>query len=341
MKNISLLLSTMVISAITVAQPVLTNSIATNIGDSQLYYQGDTSYTAMDSLVGPHLFWNYKYLGGNAPAFSSLSNDIQDISTTAFAADFPQSNICDEIGQVKVFRRNYADSIICSGYSFYEVTAGDVLVKFTLDSLKLMQFPFTYGDSIVDNIAGTATISSFGVQPFAGNVKLKADGYGTLILPGMNYNNVLRVKVTENSTITPGFPFPPIAFSRIQYYYYQPGVHNFPVFVYNVVSALSTVEKRIYSIHPLTGYTNTPVINQLAVTVFPNPSTEMLNITGLPTEGNVLFLIIDAQGKEVINTQSFGTNQAALDVSTLATGTYFLNVLKDGTVYWNTTFVKQ
>jgi hypothetical protein len=179
-----------------------------------------------------------------------------------------------------------------------------------------------------------------GNQPFSGQVHLKADGYGTLMLPGMNYNNVLRVKVTENSSITPGFPFPPQNFTRIQYYYYQPGIHNFPVFVYNIVTAAGNVEKRIYSIHPLTGYTNTTLINQLAVTVFPNPTSETLQITGLPSSGDVQFMVFDAQGKVVMNNTSNGVHQL-LDVSALASGSYVLHILKDGASYWSTTFIKQ
>lgn len=60
------------------------------------------------------------------------------------------------------------------------------------------------------------------------------------------------------------------------------------------------------------------------VTVFPNPTKEFLNFN-FPSETQGMIILNDLKGK-VINKKSFQAKDISMDVSTLATGTYFATV---------------
>jgi len=69
------------------------------------------------------------------------------------------------------------------------------------------------------------------------------------------------------------------------------------------------------------------VLNNSIIKIYPNPSTQFLNITFSEKEGNLTIKVMDIAGKEVLSTPSNGLQSVvSLNVSNLASGLYFLNV---------------
>ena len=78
---------------------------------------------------------------------------------------------------------------------------------------------------------------------------------------------------------------------------------------------------------------------ETAITVYPNPAKETINISGITAE-NAIVTINDLLGKVVLTT-SLNKNQNSLDVSHLKTGLHFISLtLQDGTSFQKA-FVKK
>ncbi len=77
------------------------------------------------------------------------------------------------------------------------------------------------------------------------------------------------------------------------------------------------------------------VLQENAITVYPNPAQETLNISGLTAE-NTVVTISDLLGK-VVHTISLAKDQNSLDIRQLKTGMYFLSfTLDNGTIFQKT-----
>lgn len=57
-----------------------------------------------------------------------------------------------------------------------------------------MKYPFSYGDQFTDNFKGVALFNKDYKIEFTGDNTVTADAYGTLILPNLILDNVMRVK---------------------------------------------------------------------------------------------------------------------------------------------------
>lgn len=74
--------------------------------------------------------------------------------------------------------------------------------------------------------------------------------------------------------------------------------------------------------------------NQLSeVKLFPNPSSQYLNMTGVNT--TTAYTILDLNGKQILT--GLINTDAPIDISALATGIYFINISETGTLK----FIKQ
>jgi hypothetical protein len=60
----------------------------------------------------------------------------------------------------------------------------------------------------------------------------------------------------------------------------------------------------------------------MAVSIFPNPASNILNISGM--KGSGFARIIDMNGKEVINAIQLNSNTQQIDISQIPDGNYML-----------------
>jgi hypothetical protein len=303
------------------AQPTLTSANVNGIGTSQVYYVADSNAVTYDAITGAGVTWDYSTIGGYN--MTTNTNSILDISSTAFAADYPSATMADELGTIYSFTNYFPDTLVSYGYSFYEVTAGTVLVKFTTDTLYMMTYPFTYGDSYSDNIAGTAE-TAFGTFPFTGTVTVNADGHGTLLVAGNTHSNVLRVKISENSTIQAGIPFGNIDLTRVQYYYYDPAASNFPIFAHSTVAALGAGQTIVLTTDMLMDNVGVQEEAVAAVNVWPNPVAAELQFTSDSPVYQVV--ITDNTGRMVVNEKLNRATSGTLSLETLVAGMYQVSI---------------
>ena len=71
----------------------------------------------------------------------------------------------------------------------------------------------------------------------------------------------------------------------------------------------------------------------LSLSVFPNPTSGLLNIPLNADDKNVQVIITDNLGKQVIKTDNLESNHGELNIETLPSGIYFYNVIKNNTSY--------
>lgn len=95
------------------------------------------------------------------------------------------------------------------------------------DPKTLMPYPFTYGNSHIDNFTANYSSGPNSVTE-AGNFTVTADGYGSLVLPYGAINNVLRVRIVENFTQTIA-GFPPFEYVVETYAWFHPRL-AYPIF---------------------------------------------------------------------------------------------------------------
>jgi hypothetical protein len=76
------------------------------------------------------------------------------------------------------------------------------------------------------------------------------------------------------------------------------------------------------------------------IKVYPIPTTDVLNITGLDLKMGYKIIITDVSGKELINQQLIGSNTATISTSVLNAGVYFANIKDDAGITKTIKFVK-
>ncbi len=309
------------------AQPTLNaGNNATIAGESQTYYIADSNAVDYASTTGAGVTWDYSSLWMYG---QTADNDVTASSNT----DFPSSAISDNLeNSLDIYRNNYADSIVAQGYVLTIPGMGNATVTLT-DELRLMEYPFTYGNSFTDDLDGEASvaISPFPV-PYSGSIVVEADGYGTLELGTTTFNNVLRVKVSETSSADAtllGAGVIPII--RTQYFYYEPGTSKFPVLMYVTMDINGTVSSAVYSSISLPA--NNIEENTLsAFNLSPNPANNMVNINvSSETSSSAQMNILSSVG-QVISSENVqlnkGNNVIRKNLDGLSSGIYFVRISK-------------
>ncbi len=309
------------------AQPTLNaGNNATVAGDSQTYYIADSNAVDYSSTVGAGVTWDYSALWMYG---QTADNDV----TTSTNSDFPSSAIEDDLeNSLAIYRNNHADSIVAQGYVLTIPGMGNATVTLN-DELRLMEYPFTYGDSFTDDLDGNASvgISPFPI-PYSGTVNLEADGHGTLELGGTTFSNVLRVKLSEASVADAsamGAGMIPI--NRTQYFYYEPNTSKFPIFMHVTMDINGTVSSAAYSsiVLPLNSIEESSFSS---VKLSPNPAHNVVNVNlSSVSAGMAQMTVVNSIGK-VISTENIqlnkGNNLITRDLTELSSGIYFVKITK-------------
>jgi hypothetical protein len=309
--------------------PTLTSSNINPIASVHTFYVADSNASNLDAVVGAGVTWDYSTLQGYT---TTVDNNILSAATAANAADFPTSVKADELeGNFMIYQNQVVDSIFAQGYTFSEPSIGDALIVMSGDEAKVMQYPFTFGNTFSDSLAGTLDI--VGPTPvsggFSGLVIAVADGHGTLLLGTNTYTNVLRIKVTEDSEADLGI-FGTVDVDRVQYYYYQPGSQNFPVFIHTNLNALGNSQTVVYSQDLLSILSTAELSENVSVNIYPNPVSDQMTIQlSSNANFNTEISIKDILGKTVISRNQLiktGNNTINLNANNLRSGVYMVNI---------------
>jgi hypothetical protein len=173
-------LTTVVLKAI----PVLTQStFSPGIGEVAIGYAADTSINPGGS--GANVAWTFNNLVLSGDSF--FSTGVTPASTP-FSSSFPSSTIAyEEAGDF-----DYINST--SGiFQILGSSTGSNLFYYT-PALTYMTFPFTFGSTCSTPAYTQTTVQ----DTFTGSLYTTADAYGTVIINGRTFNDVLRIKIVQD-----------------------------------------------------------------------------------------------------------------------------------------------
>ena len=81
-------------------------------------------------------------------------------------------------------------------------------------------------------------------------------------------------------------------------------------------------------------------INKVSVTIFPNPVIQNLNIRFQSTEQNIIVILVDMNGKQILENSFNNQDEVSIDVSTLENGNYVC-LIKLSKITISRKFIKQ
>lgn len=329
MKKTLLLLSVFT-SAIASAQLTQANEPA--IGDTQIMYMCDTSYfTKNTAAAGNGVTWDFT----NCGKVSNGATRTVAVKTPSTITDkYPSATKAIDIqGYMTSYFSSTATARNSKGMQFTQPGFGEISVILNdANDEKVMEYPYNFGNSHLDNFTGEVKSTQVNTT-CTGKGNFRVDGKGTLKLnAATTLANVLRYKLEDSvdaSTTFAGLPVT-IKIIRTQFEYYDlDNSKELPVFVYGklrmiVSGALNTdvTQKLILSAVQPDGVASLTEAGELNVSIYPNPTTGIINISGLTSEAVVT--ITDLQGKTVYsNTVSNGQ----IAINEFQAGVYVMEVV--------------
>ncbi len=298
MKQIILLIAAAMLATTVSAQTVLrlqSHGLLPN-------HKNDMKITqyAEPGVHGRNVIWNFTNLELKKDFLGIIEDAIQSKSS----ANFSQANVVlEEFGNYFYFKVTEA-GIEHHGFSS---STGQTRIAYDVPFVK-MRYPFAYGNSFNGDFSGRYFSLEKEIGTIAGSYEVKADGVGTLLLPGnVSYDNALRVKESKSYTRT-------LHGSKLQiqdetYRWYVNG-HRFPLLT--LIKSTYTTPDGSTSSTTLAAYN--PVIiaepasalsaNSLAAemgfSTYPNPFRDQINIKySLQEVSNVNLSVFDLNGRLV------------------------------------------
>lgn len=322
--------------ASTIANAQMTTLNEPAIGETSTMFLCDSLTPNLDGTVGAGVTWDYTGLMSYPGETRVVS--VVDPATTAYATDYPTST---KAFQVENALTTYFSSTVTDrtsqGFFFNEVTFGDVLATYTIDEQTMVTYPFALGNSIGDTYNGNINYSFNGfpvTETLIGTSYAWIDGSGTLNLPNaVSVPNIIRYKAID--TATTNVPLVGVAnLIRTQYEYYDYTNQNLPIFIHTTISmaqsgGLALAEITMVLSKFEANYIGIEENNAFTFNVFPNPTTELFHVEGNFT-GESIGSIIDQSGR-VLKTMNV-QNGTSVDVSDLASGSYFFAIEDNGFV---------
>lgn len=257
----------------------------------------------------------------------TLGTAIPTNYTTPTAAElvtFPGSTIKMSDGTNTIFYKASPTKLEITGIINPQAT-----LNLSTDNGTYITYPTTFGTTQNDTAKGTF-ISSLANGICVGTTSTEADAYGTLLLNGQTYNNVLRVKLVQNFSlhlpidITLTNPLGTVTNTAYSYY---DASHRYPLLSSTTinlsVSALginqTTTTAVALNIATL-GVNN--VIKKESFGVYPNPAQDFIGFKG-SIDGYSKANIYSLDGKLI---KTADVNSGNVQISDLPPASYFIEV---------------
>lgn len=322
------------------AQPTITRGDLFGPGDE--IFSVDVTIVPDAGPSGENVVWDFSSVQPDIEVFGQLAV-LAD--TTPYFADYPQSNIAlyTEALGTQVYQYSLVDNSAVQ-------QMGSVIAGFTQeifqDPATYITFPCTYNSQWDDDFAFTIT---FDVNPIVttgeGSLEAVVDAYGTLILPHATFNDVLRIRIVENSSdstdlglgfaernvnldtsyhwISPSYYGPLCSRSKLiqQHYAYL-------ITPDTVIVDVETINDASFTYDPMSGGSATQNVQpgRYALHVSPNPIAETVQVSFTTQQpGNMQFLLQDLRGmviyRQTLNVQA-GDNMVTLTLPEMPAGAY-------------------
>ena len=323
-----LLLSVTLISGMAMGQS-FTSANDPAIGVTQPMFLCDTAAISMASNNGAGAIWDYSNLNkmdNGDKTYSVLAND----NTTDFAASNKMIEISDAL---KTYIETTATQKDVIGFEYAAGgILGDIKIVFDSDKLNLMNYDFKLNDEISDIFSGTVTHGA-GTSAASGNSYSTVDAIGTLKLsPTVTKTDVTRHHMVDTINTTVLIFNVQIIFDQFDYYDFT--ADNLPLFTFlNVTilqdgAELSNINFVLNTVEPV-GIVSIDENTIPDFKVFPNPAKSTVQIAGIELSNKENIHVLDLTGKKLISQ----TNTTELDVTSLSSGIYIVEIEKEGKVY--------
>ncbi|MEA3445140.1 MAG: T9SS type A sorting domain-containing protein [Bacteroidota bacterium] len=340
MKKFTLLFALILAAQALFSQPVLTNSLNFDIGDTYRY-DGYSDVPNIDpGSGGANLTWDFATISGGT-YYAGNNSICVDPSTSAFGDSIgaANANICirnmddPNFGPYQYYEcNNTSQNLIALGF----LASGNTSFGTYSDILTAHKFPFTYGDSFDDTWEFLSYHIDFGYYYMrdSSEVTVEADAYGTITTPAGEYQNTLRIKRTtiDHSWMyyTGLGLFPIGTYTDIQYEWYAPNI-KVPVMIIQELDWIpDPFSVRYLAEHNFTG------IEDLAdchLEIFPNPATDRVNIKTDKRFNSINIYSLDGRQMDVATLQTNRAHQQTIDLCKYAKGVYLLEIgFNDGSV---------
>lgn len=314
------------------------------IGSGTTLFVIDSMASEYAAVTGSGVEWDYSSYGGYDG--DSRNVTVLDPSSTTYSSEYPSATATLDIqGFLKTYTSSTASERTGHGFVYTDADLGDVVVVFDVDEATQYVYPFDLNDNLTDTYEGTTTVDLGGAQVIntSGQIRTEVDGVGTLKLAdGNDFTNVTRYKISD-STVLEDVPIlmTDVVMKRTQYEYYDLDNSSLPIFVYTHVeiAELGTEFSLVMSsVEP----SNTAGIEEnvlSSVDIYPNPASDVINISLKNELVNTEVSIVDAMGRVVLN-QSIENDFVSLDVANLEKGIYFVKVSNGEVVETKTIVIK-
>lgn len=303
------------------AQPTLSSANNPVAGES--YYYRVTDTIAQPGPGGTGQTWNFT---GVQVTLNTVIVHYVTPASTPYAASFPGANLAS---YVQPGDYNYYTTG-SSGFSYKGRGNGSDIASITGSNYLLLSYPLSYGSNITNTISGTTSVATI-----SGTVNIFADGTGTLRLPSITYNNVLRVKVTEDITFSFGPGVDEIVHTESYYWYNSTYRGPLMRLIVSTTSGIASGYSKSVGVADFgLGLEDLARPSLGALSVYPSPATSAAQVElEVLKAGATEFALLDLTGREVQrwNEQlTPGTYKRRLEVADLPRGIYLLTVRGEG-----------
>jgi len=322
MKKLYTLAATLLATTTLLAQNTINSGDIANIGDGHFQKECDTTGVQAGN-AGNGITWDFSSL---VPKTDSTFLDYVDPATTAYANSFTTANVAleEENGALSYFE------LTANEYNYYGSVSDDGTggtIKYTYsDPARYFTFPLAFGNTSSDNLAAGYTSGGL-VYTRTGTIDTEYDGFGTLILPTGTFTDVSRVKIFEDNhdvATVQGFPIN-VDVSITTYEWISKG-NKAPLLIISYVKAVTSGVTTLSKIVKMATKKSSGVgisekNNAVELNIFPNPTSNVLQIAS--TETNALVELLDVSGQQL--TYSLKLNQEN-DISALQPGVYLVRI---------------
>ncbi|AZA80769.1 hypothetical protein C1637_11900 [Chryseobacterium lactis] len=261
--------------------------------------------------------------------------------TPAEITNYPGSTIKMVDGTTTIFYKASATKLEITGIVNPQVT-----LNFNQDNGTYIAYPTTYSLTPQSDTVQGVFSSSIASGLVKGTMAFQADAYGTLIVAGKTYNNVLRVKFTQNinlySPIDITFSNPLGTFTNTAYSYYDAS-HRYAL----LSSTSGTLSVPAFGINQSTSTAQAlnetflavgNVMKKANLAIYPNPAQDFIGFKG-DMENYSSAKIYSLDGKLI---KTSDVKSGNIQISDLPPASYFIEVSgKNTEATKSTKFIKK
>lgn len=343
-RNVYLILGWLCISAFGFAQTLTQSANAPVPGESHTVKGADTTNALPNTITGSGVTWNLtsaittntRVVTDNWVSPSSLPGGLLFVGMG--------SNVC--LSDSSMFLKSSSTKLEYLG----NIGRDGSVTQFT-NSVEVMHFPFTIGNSYTDNFSGKMISPTMGTINITGTINVVADGQGTLILPTnptpTNFS-VLRVKSNTKMLVTGTGTLSILTgtINSVDYQFFKTG-SKFPLLNYSYskinIPLLGLNQTGFDMTYDASLTINVPELsnNTPYLFVFPNPSQHQISIQTNQNNPNYKLQIFSINGqsifKDKLNTETYNIN-----IDQWSKGIYIIQITDEtNNQTYSTKFIKE